>query len=223
MSPTSDDSAKSKEEKALAMRHSKDRGVAAGKDGESSDDDVEEVYTPENDRLLMITEAGGIVPLVSLLTTGGMAAKEHAAAALILAVSAVKHGDGLGELARADQVAAKICLGLACDEIEHREPLAEQPRDRARHRGRVHDEEDREPRRNVVEDGAEGRHAQAGPQENHSKVERCARERFDVRDDALVWVVDRLQEPGLSCTAPPCSWLSCELRRKYALRWQKYR
>lgn len=50
-------------------------GLDGDSDG-STDDDM------ENDRLLAIKEAGGIPPLVALVQSAGMTAKEHAAAAL---------------------------------------------------------------------------------------------------------------------------------------------
>ena len=55
----------------------------AGAPGPVDDDDDDTTdEDPDSDRLLMMTEAGAILPLVSLLTTGGMTAKENAAAAL---------------------------------------------------------------------------------------------------------------------------------------------
>ena len=66
------------------------------------DDDDEEF-----DRLYVIAEAGGILPLVALLTSGGMAAKEHAAAALH---HLAKDSDNQLAIARANGITPLVAL-----------------------------------------------------------------------------------------------------------------
>ena len=46
----------------------------------------------------------------------------------------------------------------------------------------------------MVEERAEGEDAEEGAKEHDGKVERCLCEGLDVGDDALVGVVDRLEE-----------------------------
>ena len=66
---------------ADAMGKVNENGFGAAEGGPSLDHTIgaPDDSPDEEDRLQMITEAGGIVPLVALLTSApGMAAKEHA-------------------------------------------------------------------------------------------------------------------------------------------------
>ena len=124
--------------KGAIIQREKSMSVAADKADGTGDSRGKSVETVEGDRLSVIAAAGGITPLVGLLTTGDAAGKERAASALLhLSIDAVNRdavakAGGIPPLVQllddtapqAHEVAIQALARMAHDSPDHQTPIA---------------------------------------------------------------------------------------------------